>query len=428
MEKKKEIIGTIETRQTYHNTQNIRRWKEAILAFENPYNPSRVLLYDMYDDIMLDGQVEATWGKRRDNILNRRLKFIRDGVEDERLTKMLNAPDMRDVLSALLDTVAYGYSLLQFNRVWWDEQQECFRIHFDLIPRKHVHPEEPFRCVSREQSGCNRDFLYMKPPLSDYMVWAGDPKDMGLFIKIASCVIYKRGGFGDWAQFSEMFGMPWREAIYESYDEDTRRKITDFLERWGTRSYLVHQRDVEIKMHDTGGSSSSSDVYDRFIQVCDAGISKAILGNTLTTEQGNTGARSLGEVHKHEETSKNESDDRFILSVLNTRFRSVMKKLGINMDGGEIWFESPQTDWENLQKKWNIINEISDKIPVSDDFIYEEFDIPKPDNYNEMKEEMRVEKQAGLASMFGGTGEQADRKTGKRVNNAWYNRLSGFFA
>ena len=113
-------------------------------------------------------------------------------------------------------------------------------------------------------------------------------------------MIYKRGGFGDWAQFSEMFGMPFREAIYDSYDDGTRQRIQQFLEKWSSSTYLVHQRDVELKIHDTGNSASSADIYDKFIAVCDAGISKTVLGNTLTTEQGDNGARSLGEVHEDE--------------------------------------------------------------------------------------------------------------------------------
>ena len=69
----KSIIGLLDVRQTFHSTQSITRWKQAINAFENQENPSRVLLYDIYDDILLDGQVEAVWGKRLDAILNRRL-------------------------------------------------------------------------------------------------------------------------------------------------------------------------------------------------------------------------------------------------------------------------------------------------------------------------------------------------------------------
>jgi phage gp29-like protein len=398
--KTKALAALLETRQTYHSTQSIERWKRAINAFESITNPNRVLLYDLYEDILLDGHLEATWGKRQDAVLNRRLSFVRDGIEDDDITQLLNSPDMRELIRRLHETIAYGYTLIQINNVHFDDEQEQYRIDFDLIPRKHVHPEPDFRCVSRDQYGAQKDFLYMQPPLANYMVWAGNPNDMGLFVKVAPYVIYKRGGFGDWAQFSEMFGMPFREAIYDAYDDDTRRKIQDFMKQWSASTYLVHQRDVELKIHPTGNSAQSSEVYERLIQVCDAGISKTILGNTLTTEQGDKGARSLGEVHQDEEDDKKASDERFILSVLNTQFRAVLKRFNIPVAGGEIWFEAPDKNWSALQTKWNVISAVAGKIPVDDDYIYEEFDIPKPDNYEQIKEEMKLEKHAGLAAMF----------------------------
>ena len=41
-----------------------------------------------------------------------------------------------------------------------------------------------------------------------------------------------------------------------------------------------------------------------------------------------------------------------------------------------------------LKVKWEVINGIAQMIPVDDDFIYEEFDIPKPKDYDKLKKEM----------------------------------------
>ena len=35
-----------------------------------------------------------------------------------------------------------------------------------------------------------------------------------------------------------------------------------------------------------------------------------------------------------------------------------------------------------------MINEVSNKVPVADDYIYEEFDIPKPENYEALRTKM----------------------------------------
>lgn len=384
------IVHNINIMNAPHNTQDIQIWKSAIRAFENLTNPSRVALYDLYEDIILDGQIEATWGKRQDAVLNQELVFVRDGVEDEQINKLLNSPDMRIIIKELHNSIAWGFTLIQINNIYYDENEEVYKIDFDLIPRKHVHPEEGFECVSRQQSIASKDFLFMEQPIANYMLWAGEKKDKGIFAKTAQYVIYKRGGFGDWSQFAEMFGMPFRELIYDDYDEATRKNLEQGLQEWGSAGYSLHPRSAELKIHPTGGSTGSNEVYDRLIAACDASISKTILGNTLTTEQGENGARSLGEVHKEVEDAKTASDKQFILSILNTKFRAILKRFGFNVTGGDIWYRSDDKDWTELQTKWNVINSISDKIPVADDFIYEEFSIPKPENYEQLKEELKL--------------------------------------
>lgn len=384
------IVQNIQIHNAPHNTQDIENWKSAIRAFENITNPNRTPLYDLYEDILLDGQIEATWGKRQDAVLNKELVFVRDGVEDEEISKLLNSPDMRLLIRELHNAIAWGYTLIQVNDIRYNEDEESYKVDFDLIPRKHVHPEDGFECVSIQQSMASRDWLFKEQPLANYMLWAGDPADKGLFVKAAQYVIYKRGGFGDWSQFAEMFGMPFREMIYDDYDEATRAKLEQGLQEWGGAGYSIHPRSTELKIHETGGSTGSNEVYDRLIAACDASISKTILGNTLTTEQGDRGARALGEVHKEVEDAKTESDKRFLLAILNTQFRAILKRFGVNVTGGDIWYQSPDKDWNELQTKWNVIDSISDKVPVDDDYIYEEFDIPKPDNYEELKEELRM--------------------------------------
>ena len=420
-------ITSINVRMPNRSTQNIESWRNAIRSFENLTNPSRVGLYDLYDDIELDGQVISTWDKRSDALTNKRLLFKRDGNEDEEITKLLNSPDMRLFVKELHKAISYGFTLIQVNNIWYDEDEERYRISWDLIPRKHVHPEPGFECISKEQSMATKDFLYLEKPLSDYMVWAGDPKDKGILVAVAQYVIYKRGGFGDWAQFSEMFGMPFRELSYDDYDQATRLKLEQAMEDWGAAGYIIKPKGAELTLHDTGGSTSSADVYDLLISKCDAAISKIILGNTLTTEQGEIGSQALGEVHKEAESEKNASDQLFILSVLNTRFRAVLKRFGFNLTGGEIMYEGLETDWERLKTKWDVVKEISDKVPVDDDFIYEEFDIPKPENYEDMKEQMRRDKEM---QSFGFGGYDNDRVITAPADDkprSFLRRLNSFF-
>ena len=210
---KESLVMLVKEVSPNSSLKTIETWKQARRAFENQLNPNRTKLYELYEDILIDGQLEAVWGKRRDNILNRRLTFAKDGVQDEQITMLLNSPDMRNLLEELLNTVGFGYTLIQINDIAFDDDQEFYHIEYDLIPRANVHPERGYECVSIDPNRADADFKYKEPPLSNYMIWAGKPNDKGLFFKVAPYILYKRGAMGDWAQFAEMFGMPFRSSL-----------------------------------------------------------------------------------------------------------------------------------------------------------------------------------------------------------------------
>ena len=163
---RREVIAI---QQNPRKTQDIGGWRKALSAFENPHFPNRVPLFDLLEDIELDGQVVSTWGKRIAPLLNKELLFVRDGVEDEELIKLLNCYDMIALKRAFLDAIKYGHVLVQINNIWYDEDEETYKIDFDKIPRKHVHPEAGWECISKMQA-LSKDILYRDRPLFDYMI------------------------------------------------------------------------------------------------------------------------------------------------------------------------------------------------------------------------------------------------------------------
>lgn len=388
------VINNITVRAPYRKTQDIDKWRQAIRSFENVINPVRLWMYDLYEDIVLDGQIIATWGKRLDYVQNKKLIFVdKDKKQNDEINKLLNSPDLRVIIKELLNSISWGYTLIQINSIAYDELEERWKIDYDLIPRKHVHPERNFQCISKDQAVCNKDFLFNEDPLQRYMLSAGEPEDKGLLCVAAQYVIYKRGGFGDWSQFAEMFGMPFREAAYDDYDDATRLKLEEAMEKWGGANYLIRPKGAELKIHDTGGSSGSNTIYKDLTAACNAEISKIFLGNTLTTEQGDKGAKSLGEVHNDAEKQKHMNDEAFILGILNSKFRAILKLFGIDVTGGAILFQDDEADWAKMLQKWQVYSGIAQTVPVSDDTIYEEFNIPKPENYDQLKQEQQ-QKQA----------------------------------
>ena len=76
-----------------------------------------------------------------------------------------------------------------------------------MIPRKHVVPQKGM--IIKNQSDMT-GFSYREFPYTNFLLEVGEGDSFGLLMKAAQYVIYKRGGFGDWAQYCELFGMPFR--------------------------------------------------------------------------------------------------------------------------------------------------------------------------------------------------------------------------
>jgi phage gp29-like protein len=300
---------------------------------------------------------------------------MRNGDVDEAVQVHIDSPWFRKFMSDLLDTVSWGFSVFQFYR-----QGEW--ISYDLIPRKHIRPGEGMLLKNQyDTTGISYKDEYMN------ILEAGDKDDLGLLVKAALYVIYKRNGMADFAQYAELFSQPIREGIYDAWDDQARFKLKQDMEQMGSSAIFIHPEGTKINLIESQQKSGSSQLYSTLLSFCNAEISKLYLGNTLTTEQGDKGARSLGEVHLETERDKNRNDMNMVLDILNYDLTEIFTNLGLNIKGGQFVFEQKQ-DMDLLEKKHKIMLEWSDKIPINDDQVYEEFGIDKPDNYDELKKEM----------------------------------------
>lgn len=369
------IINQVVVSQTVRESLDISHWRNALKSAESLYNPNRTQLYDIYSDVLLDAHLGAVIMKRKAVLLNSPILFSRDGDEDETITLQIESPWFRRFISDLLDTIYWGFTVFQFYR-----QGEW--LGYDLIPRKHIRPEKGMLVKNQfDPTGIS----YREGGYPNIME-AGQAHDLGLLCKAAPYVIYKRNGLADYAQFAELFGQPIREGTYDAFDDQAREKLKADMEQMGSSAIFIHPENTQIKLIESQQKTGGSGLYKDLISACNAEISKLILGNTLTTEQGERGARSLGEVHQDSEDELVKSDKRFVLDTLNYDLADIFANLGIDTTGGEFLFaDKPRI---SLKEKFDIDILLADRIPVSDDYLYETYGIPRPDNYDELKKEI----------------------------------------
>lgn len=415
---------TIIVTQPHRGNIDIGDYLKAVKAAENVDFPSWAKLYDIYDDILTDGHLSAVIQKRKSSILNTQIEFKRNGKVDEAIGEQLRSPWFQNFLSDLADTIQWGTSTFQFfrNGEW---------IGYDLIPRKHVNPVK--RIILKRQTDITGDSF------DDYadLVTIGNPRNLGILAKAALYVIYKRNATADWAQFIELYGHPLKEGIYDGWDEEARTKMTDDLYNMGGSAVILHPKGTEIKIHDAGSKSASSDLYKSFVQYCNDEISKLELGNTLTTEAGDTGTQALGTVHQKVEDKIERADRQMILNLLNYELTDVFTNLGMNTAGGEFSFVVPQN--KDLSARIQIDMQLKSMgLPISDDYLYETYGIEKPKNYEELKKTKaeptpdhdKEEEKRGAEDTEENSkevkGDDQEGKTDKKKEKSWKNFLSGF--
>jgi len=371
------LIQQIDIRQVNRSIVDIDTWRNAIRAAESIINPNRKLLYELYTDIMLDGRLSSAISKRIMSITTTDLKFVDNDKDVDLINDLIDTEEFASLQEQILESIFWGYSLINLDFL-------PDKITPTLIDRRHVKPE--LGLVVRNP-GDTAGISYLEPPHTDWTLAVGNPKNLGKILAACQYVIYKRGNFGDWAQFAELFGMPFRKGTYNGYDEVARQKLVQALDEMGSAAYCVIPEGTNIEIPQNYGNAGSNAVYKELRNACNEEISTIIVGQTLTMTQGDKGARSLGEVHKDVEDAIYLNDRKFILKVLNNKLKPLLIKHGYPVGNGK--FVYPEQENIAKQDRLKMDLDIAKQVPVSDEYFYETYGVPKPDNYEQIKKEKK---------------------------------------
>ena len=383
------INNKIEVRPVNRTTQDVPKWRNAIKSFEGLIS-HRSLLYDLYKDVELDTHVTAVVGKRVDPIKAANWQFVDyDGQPVDEINDVIDSLGFDDLLEEIIKSKLWGYSILE--PVFWQDQDGGHEMHTELIKRKHYRPELGI-VAEREMGdeGINiREGVYARTIME-----VGDAEDMGLYAKVALWAILKRGGSGDWAAFIQTFGQPFLDAMWDGFDDEQRLLLQRALRDVGAGAQIIRPSGTELNIIENNTSGTST-AHNGFLDFCNNEISKGIIGTTETTEssKGSSGY-AQSKTHLQQDQTKSQNDMAFVRKVLNSRFIRILQSAGFNTMRGRFIIQGED---EKLTKaeSFKIHSELVAKhnLPVDDDFWYETYDLPKPENYDQLKKEMDAKKE-----------------------------------
>lgn len=268
-----------------------------------------------------DPHVRAMIQQRKSGTKKLELKIER-GDASENITQdvedLFDLLPMHKIISQILNAPLYGYQPLE---VSW----KCIKKHW--IPVKvSAKPPEWF-CFDNEGTlklitKNNRKGEEL-PPYSMLLAQheADDENPHGIRL-LSSCFwpyVFKNGGFKFWVTFTEKFGMPYIIGkVPPNYDQTKTNKLADMLVDMVQDAIAVIPNDASVEFKEAAGKSGSAEIYEKLINICNAEISKAILGQTLSSENTGTGSYAATAGHLEIRDDIVDDDKKMVEKVLNT--------------------------------------------------------------------------------------------------------------
>lgn len=376
------VIQNINIRPVQRTKTDVQNWRNNHQQAES-INGTRVPLYDMYDDMLLDGFLKRLVAKRVLQVTKNKLKYIDAGNKEiDGAATLIGQRQFRKLRQRIQLHKAWGIAVIE-------SMNDNGMLKIFDVPKKHIIPQEGK--IVHEQYGVDGIF-YREPPYSKTVIEIGDFDDLGYLLQACCYAIYKRGGIGDYANYLQMFGMPFREARYDGFNEQVRIQLENALEKAASAAWAVLPRDAEFTLHKDSSGGNSNDLYNSFRTAMNEEMMVTVLGATETTTSSKSSGYAQSETHKKttDEVAQDDKEDE--LAILNEQVIPVMVALGLLQPGGKFVYDEP-VDLDIAAKKVAMFEAAKRiGIPLSDDTFYEISGFPKPDNYDELKQKLEDEK------------------------------------
>lgn len=313
-----------------------------------------------YRKIMIDSQVRACVNSRKAGTMS--LKWeIDKGKAKSKQAKLIediyNDIDIDALNSAILNAPMFGFQPIE---IMW-EKVGNYILPVDLIPKNQewftfgVEGDLRLLTLNNAMQGEELpDRKFLTPTYNDIHNKNYNPYGDRVLSSCFWAVTFKKSTLRWWTTFTEKYGMPYLIGKTNSNSDTEKEAMKDQLENMiqDAVAVLSGNSEAEIIAIDTG-KAANADIYHKHLVYCNEMISKAILGQTLTTDgnQGGVGSYALGKVHSGVRDDIVYSDKKIVERAHNQLIRWIYE---INFSSGDIpkftMFEDEDVD-EILAKR-----------------------------------------------------------------------------
>ncbi|MDR0710354.1 MAG: DUF935 domain-containing protein [Spirochaetaceae bacterium] len=273
-------------------------------------------------ELLTDSHLESVWSVRCSATSGAEW-FMAAGNEGRReqeaadtFAAELADMDVPRIIEEMMDAVAYGYSPLE---VLWTAKEgrwgienivgkppQWFEFNGDntLVFRTGI--------TGTEELPENRFLLIRHRP--SYANPYGDK----VFSKCFWPVTFKKNGWRWWTVFVEKYGGAFAYGTYaKNASQEDKAELLKTLEKMIADAVAVVPEGTEVTITSAADKGGSSAIHAAYIQMANAEISKAVLGQTLTTEIGDKGSYAAAQTHNEVREHLAAADRRRISTAFN---------------------------------------------------------------------------------------------------------------
>jgi len=273
----------------------------------------------IYKELLCDPHVWACVQSRKSGVLSLEWDINRGKDKTQQgqfIEDFFKSIDLNSIISEILNASLFGFQPLEV--IWKKQGNLILPAEIKAKPPEWFCFDDDNRLKFRTKENYygedlpDRKFLCPQSNPS-----YENPYGERTLSRVFWPVAFKKGGLKFWVIFTEKYGMPFLVGKHPrgTSKEDTDN-LADMLEAMIQDAIAVIPDDSSVEIVE-GAKASSADVFDRLINKMNAEISKAILGQTLTTELGNSGSLAAAKTHMEVRKDIVDSDKKIVEKSLN---------------------------------------------------------------------------------------------------------------
>ncbi len=292
---------------------------------------------------------------------------------------IFQTPNLESAFLDLLDAIGKGFALTEI--IWGVEQGRVGVEELKWVPQKKVTYVEDLnpRLVTADGPWQGEPFPPWKIIYHRYKAKSGHDTRAGVLRVVGYMYLLKNYALKDWAGFNEVFGMPLRLGKYDPTSTPADREaLIQAIRSLGTDAAGIISKNTEIEFVETTNRSGSSNPFQVMADFCNREMSKAILGQTLTTDtSGGTGTYAAAKVHAQVRSDLVEADAQALGQTLREQLLRPLVGFNFGWDKPVPWFRFRYEEEEDLKTLSEVYRNLADMgVPLSLEHIAERFGVP----------------------------------------------------